>query len=97
MHTTGYRQSISCVQLNKIKSEKNLISKKVNKYQGFRWNKEGENVLRLNSDHETKNFSIFLKAENLFNRYYMTEPGFPLKARTVAVGLKFNAGQIMDK
>jgi outer membrane cobalamin receptor len=43
------------------------------------------------------NFTIFLKAENLFNRYYMTEPGFPLKARTVAVGLKFNAGQTMDK
>jgi len=43
------------------------------------------------------NFSIFLKAENLFNKYYMTEPGFPLKARAVSVGLKFNAGQMMDK
>jgi len=43
------------------------------------------------------NFSVFLKAENLFNRYYMTEPGFPMKARTVAVGLEFNPGQTMDK
>jgi len=39
------------------------------------------------------NFSVFLKAENLFNRYYMTEPGFPMKARTFAIGLEFNPGK----
>jgi outer membrane receptor protein involved in Fe transport len=36
------------------------------------------------------NFTIFLKGENLLNRYYVTEPGYPMKARTVSFGLKFN-------
>ena len=39
------------------------------------------------------NFTIFLKGENLFNKYYVTEPGYPMKARTISVGLKFNWGQ----
>ena len=38
-------------------------------------------------------FSFFLKGENLLNRSYVTEPGYPMKARTLAVGLKFNLGQ----
>lgn len=43
------------------------------------------------------NFSIFLKAENLFNKHYITEPGFPMRARTVTIGLKFGAGRMRDK
>lgn len=43
------------------------------------------------------NFSIFLKAENLFNKYYITEPGFPMRARTVTIGLKFAAGRMRNK
>ncbi len=35
-------------------------------------------------------FTIFLKGENLFNKYYVTEPGYPVSARTVSVGLKLN-------
>jgi len=39
------------------------------------------------------NFTVFLKGENLFNKYYVTEPGYPMSARTVSVGLKFNWGR----
>ena len=39
------------------------------------------------------NFTIFLKGENLFNKYYVTELGYPMRARTVSVGLKFNLGR----
>ncbi len=42
-------------------------------------------------------FTIFIKAENLLNRYYITEPGYPMKGRTISIGLKFSAGQIRDK
>lgn len=35
------------------------------------------------------NFTVFLKGENLLNKYYITEPGYPMKARTVAVGFKY--------
>jgi outer membrane receptor protein involved in Fe transport len=38
------------------------------------------------------NFAIFIKGENLFNKYYVTEPGYPMRARTVSVGLKFRSG-----
>jgi len=40
------------------------------------------------------NFTIFLKGENLFNRSYVTEPGYPMKARTVSAGLKLNLGRM---
>jgi len=39
------------------------------------------------------NFTVFLKGENLFNKYYVTEPGYPMSARAVSVGLKFNLGR----
>lgn len=39
------------------------------------------------------NFTLFLKAENLFNKTYITEPGFPMKARTLTIGLKFTTGE----
>ena len=39
------------------------------------------------------NWTVFLKAENLFNKYYITEPGFPMKARTFIVGIKFLTGK----
>lgn len=42
------------------------------------------------------NFTIFLKGENLLNKYYITEPGYPMKARTIAVGLKFNLNQMIE-
>lgn len=38
-------------------------------------------------------WTVFLKAENLFNKYYITEPGFPMKARTLIVGIKFLTGK----
>ncbi len=41
-------------------------------------------------------FSIFLKVENLFDKYHFTEPGFPMKARTIAAGLKLGLGQKTD-
>jgi outer membrane receptor protein involved in Fe transport len=37
-------------------------------------------------------FEIFLKGENLFNRYYVTEPGCPMKGRTVTAGFKCHLG-----
>lgn len=35
-----------------------------------------------------KGIEIFLKAENLLNGIYTTEPGFPMKARTLAFGFR---------
>jgi len=35
-------------------------------------------------------FSLYLKAENLLNVYYFTEPGFPMKARTLSMGVNIN-------
>ena len=35
-------------------------------------------------------FMIFLKAENLLDNYYVTEPGYPMKARTLALGFRYN-------
>jgi outer membrane receptor protein involved in Fe transport len=34
------------------------------------------------------NVDIFLKAENLLDKYYVTEPGYPMKARTLALGFR---------
>jgi iron complex outermembrane receptor protein len=39
-------------------------------------------------------FMIFLKAENLFNKYYVTEPGYPMKARTLSLGLKLKLNDL---
>lgn len=36
------------------------------------------------------NFTLFLKGENLLNVSYVTEPGYPMKARTIALGARFN-------
>ncbi len=36
-----------------------------------------------------RNFSIFLKCENLLDASYMTEPGYPMRARTLALGVKY--------
>jgi outer membrane receptor protein involved in Fe transport len=36
------------------------------------------------------NFTIFLKGENILNRFYVTEPGFPMKGRTIAFGIKYS-------
>ncbi|MBN2370179.1 MAG: TonB-dependent receptor [Vicinamibacteria bacterium] len=33
--------------------------------------------------------SVFLKVENLLNNEYWTEPGWPMKARTVSTGMRF--------
>ena len=38
-------------------------------------------------------WTVFLKAENLFNEYYITEPGFPMKARAFIVGITFLTGK----
>jgi len=50
-------------------------------------------VLNATLSKSFSNFTVFLKGENLFNKYYVTEPGFPMKARTVSVGLKFRSGE----
>ncbi len=42
------------------------------------------------------NVSIFLKVENLLDKVYSPEPGFPMKARTITVGFKFGLGQTTD-
>ncbi|UCC38166.1 MAG: TonB-dependent receptor [Candidatus Aminicenantes bacterium] len=46
-------------------------------------------VLNASLSKSFSNFTVFLKGENLLNKYYVTEPGYPMKARTVAVGLKY--------
>ena len=33
---------------------------------------------------------IFLKGENLLDNDYATEPGYPMKARAVAIGFRYN-------
>jgi iron complex outermembrane receptor protein len=43
------------------------------------------------------NFTLFLKGENLFNLSYVTEPGYPMKGRTVAFGVKFSMGRTREK
>ncbi|MCJ7680677.1 MAG: TonB-dependent receptor, partial [Candidatus Aminicenantes bacterium] len=34
-------------------------------------------------------FTIFLKGENLLDAVYVTEPGYPMKSRTIALGFRF--------
>lgn len=34
--------------------------------------------------------TVYFKAENLFNTDYFTEPGFPMKARTLSFGINFH-------
>jgi outer membrane receptor protein involved in Fe transport len=34
-------------------------------------------------------FSLYLKAENLLNNEYWSEPGWPMKARTLTIGARF--------
>ena len=34
------------------------------------------------------NFDVFLKAENLLDNSYVTEPGYPMKARAIALGFR---------
>jgi outer membrane receptor protein involved in Fe transport len=50
-------------------------------------------VLNATLSKSFSNFTIFLKGENLFNKYYVTEPGYPMKARTISIGLKFRSGE----
>jgi len=35
-----------------------------------------------------KKFEIFLKGENLLNSFYTTEPGYPMKSRTISFGFR---------
>jgi iron complex outermembrane receptor protein len=39
---------------------------------------------------KVSNVDIFLKGENLLDNAYVTEPGYPMKARAVALGFKYN-------
>jgi len=34
-------------------------------------------------------FSLYIKVENLLNKEYWTEPGWPMKARTISAGARF--------
>jgi outer membrane cobalamin receptor len=38
-------------------------------------------------------FTVFLKAENLLDNDYVTEPGYPMKARTLALGFRIRLSQ----
>ncbi len=49
-------------------------------------------ILNILISKSLANFNIFLKVENLFNKYYVTEPGYPMKARTIVLGVKFSVG-----
>ncbi len=40
-------------------------------------------------ERELYKFDIYFKVENLLNREYLTEPGYPMRARTFTVGLRF--------
>jgi len=42
-------------------------------------------------------FTLFLKGENLLNVSYVTEPGYPMKGRTVALGVKFSMNRMREK
>jgi len=33
-----------------------------------------------------------VQAENLFNTFCVTEPGYPMKGRMIALGMKFTIG-----
>jgi len=35
-------------------------------------------------------FTLFLKAENLADAFYFSEPGFPMKGRTISLGIDFD-------
>jgi len=54
-------------------------------------------VLNCILSKKLSDFNFFIKAENLFNRYYVTEPGYPMKGRTISIGLKFEAGETKNK
>jgi outer membrane receptor protein involved in Fe transport len=49
-------------------------------------------VLNASLSKGFSHFTVVLKAENLFNAFYVTEPGYPMKGRTIAAGLRFNLG-----
>ena len=49
-------------------------------------------VLNAVISKDFSNFNLFLKAENLFNISYLTEPGYPMKGRTFAFGFKYRFG-----
>jgi len=46
-------------------------------------------VLNSMLSKDFSNLTVFLKGENIFNGFYVTEPGFPMKGRTVAFGIKY--------
>ncbi len=44
-----------------------------------------------------KGFEVFLKGENLLNSYYTTEPGYPMKSRTIAFGFRADFSETEKK
>lgn len=49
----------------------------------------GHTLINAILSKKIKWFSIFLKAENLLDAFYLTEPGFPMKGRTISLGADF--------
>jgi len=47
-------------------------------------------VLNATLSKDFSNFTLFLKGENVLNSSYFTEPGYPMKARTIGLGLKYS-------
>jgi iron complex outermembrane receptor protein len=46
-------------------------------------------IVNATLERELGKFSIYLKVENLLNNEYWTEPGWPMKARTITFGARF--------
>jgi iron complex outermembrane receptor protein len=57
-------------------------------------NISGYFVLNAKLSFEFSGFMVFLKAENLLDNSYVTEPGFPMKARAIALGFKYNVSKL---
>lgn len=46
-------------------------------------------IMNASMERSFGKFSIYLKAENLLNNEYWSEPGFPMKGRTITAGARF--------
>ena len=46
----------------------------------------GYTLVNLRLEREFKSFTLYLKFDNLLDKFYVTEPGFPMKARTISIG-----------
>jgi iron complex outermembrane receptor protein len=50
-------------------------------------------LLNFSLKKEVNGIIIYLKGENLLNKEYYTEPGYPMKGRTISFGIKIKIGE----